>query len=113
MFVAILLIWAVAVFVIALLYYGLKAIIAHFKPHDNIIDDCIAETETDDTSEINRLERIENYDKQIDGYTQLIKLLDKAYQAESDTKKQAAILSKQLATLEKLNKTIEKREKLG
>ena len=69
-------------------------------------------SEKDDISELNRLERIENYDKQIDGYTQLIKLLDIAYLEETDKKKKAAILSKQLATLEKLNKTIEKREKL-
>lgn len=76
------------------------------------MDDCIAETEKDDISEINRLERIENYNQQIDGYTQLIKLLDRAYRDETDNKKRAAILSKQLATLEKLNKTIEKLEKL-
>ena len=68
--------------------------------------------EKEDISDINRLERIENYDRQIDGYTHLIRLLDHAYLKETDVKKQAAILSKQLTTLEKLNKTIEKREKL-
>ena len=57
-------------------------------------------------------ERKQNYDRQIDGYTQLIKLLDRAYKSETDKKKKAAILAKQLTTLEKLNKTIEKREKL-
>lgn len=66
----------------------------------------------EDIRDLNHLERIENYDKQIDGYTQLIKLLDIASREESDPKKKAVILSKQLATLEKLNKTIEKREKL-
>jgi len=57
-------------------------------------------------------ERRENYDRQIDGYNKLLKLLDIEYQKETDSKKKAALLSKQLATLEKLNKTIEKREKL-
>lgn len=57
-------------------------------------------------------DRKENYDNQIEGYTQLIKLLDKAYKAETDEKKKAALLAKQLNTLEKLNKTIEKRKKL-
>ena len=71
-----------------------------------------AELENDDISYLTRLERVENYDKQIEGYTHLIRLLDKEYLTETDTKKKAAILSKQLTTLEKLNKTIEKREKL-
>jgi len=62
--------------------------------------------------DVNTQERIDNYDKQIDGYTQLIKTLDIALQAETDPRKRAAILSKQLTTLERLNKTIEKREKL-
>ena len=66
----------------------------------------------EDTSDINRSERIENYDRQIDGYNQLIKTLDMCLQSENDLKKKAVLLSKQLATLEKLNKTIEKREKL-
>lgn len=66
----------------------------------------------EDISDLNRLERIENYDRQIDGYTQLIKLLDIASREETDPKKKAVVLSKQLSTLEKLNKTIEKREKL-
>lgn len=57
-------------------------------------------------------ERRENYDRQIDGYNKLLALLDREYTKETDNKKKAAILSKQLATLEKLNKTIEKREKL-
>ena len=68
--------------------------------------------EKEDISDINRLERIENYDRQIDGYTQLIKAYDGILNYETDGKKRAAILSKQLSTLEKLNKTIEKREKL-
>ena len=72
----------------------------------------ILEYTEDENADIITAERLENYDKQIDGYTQLIKLLDLEYQKETDGKKKAAILSKQLATLEKLNKTIEKREKL-
>jgi len=66
----------------------------------------------DENADIIHAERLENYDRQIDGYTQLIKLLDMEFIRETDDKKRAAILSKQLLTLEKLNKTIEKREKL-
>ena len=71
-----------------------------------------APPENEDIADINRLERIENYDRQIDGYTQLIKAMDKLLLSETDEKKKADILSKQLVALEKLNRTIEKREKL-
>ena len=71
-----------------------------------------APPENETIADINRLERIENYDRQIDGYTQLIKAYDGSLDYETDDKKRAAILSKQLVTLEKLNKTIEKLEKL-
>lgn len=72
----------------------------------------IVEDMEDQNAAIIADERRENYDRQIDGYNKLLKLLDIEYQKETDSKKKAAILSKQLATLEKLNKTIEKREKL-
>lgn len=73
-------------------------------------DEELEEIETEDN--IFKNERVENYDKQIDGYTQLVKMLDKQLLEERDDKKKSAILSKQILTLEKLNKTIEKREKL-
>lgn len=74
----------------------------------------IADLNTDTTEIIdyNRVERLENYDKQIDGYTQLIKLLENDYKTESDQTKKAAKLKKLLVAMEKLDKTIEKREKL-
>lgn len=105
----IILILFISVFIITLLKCAFTAFINGFIDEWNKAPPI---DEIDGTSEINRLERIENYDKQIDGYTQLIKLLDLEYSKETDNKKRAAILSKQLATMEKLNKTIEKREKL-
>ena len=72
----------------------------------------IVEDMEDQNAAILEDERRENYDRQIDGYNKLLVLLDREYTKETDNKKKAAILSKQLATLEKLNKTIEKREKL-
>lgn len=58
-------------------------------------------------------DRKDNLDRQIDGYNQLLILLDKQYREETDPKKLTAIMSKQLTTLEKYNKTMEKRKKLG
>lgn len=70
------------------------------------------EDETPDTNEIERSERFERYSQQVDGYTQLIKLLDTAYKEETDTKRKAALLSKQLTIIDKLDRTIAKLEKL-
>lgn len=69
--------------------------------------------EKDAIKEIRQADRIENYDKQLDGYIKLIELLDNSIKTETDPKKKAALLSKQLSTLEKLNRTITKLEKLG
>ena len=91
----------------------LKSIVTAFKAgFTDRWKELHAPPENDDINEINRLERIENYDRQIDGYTQLIKAYDGILSYETDDKKRAAILSKQLAALEKLNKTTEKLEKL-
>ena len=58
-------------------------------------------------------DRKENLDRQIDGYNQLLIMLDRQYRNETDPKKASAILSKQLTTLEKYNRAMEKRKKLG
>lgn len=92
-------------FVIAFIKTIIDAIQANKAPP-------IVETMEDQNAAIIAAERLENYDRQIDGYNTLLKLLDREYAKETDNKKKAVILSKQLATLEKLNKTIEKREKL-
>ena len=104
-------VWAAILygFSVGLWKYAIKPAINGFHDRWQEIYDLSG---NDDTSDLNRIERIENYDRQIDGYTQLIKLLDIDLQNEPDTRRKAAILSKQLITLEKLNKTIEKREKL-
>lgn len=71
--------------------------------------------ETVETVEIDPVleERKDNLDRQIDGYNQLLKLLDKQYRNETDPKKLAVIMSKRLTTLEKYNRAIERRKKLG
>lgn len=66
----------------------------------------------DNNADIINADILENLDRQIDGYYQLLRLLDAAYNKETDEKKKAIVLSKQIATLEKLNKAIERREKL-
>lgn len=58
-------------------------------------------------------ERKDNLDRQIDGYNQLLVMLDNQYRTEDDPHKKAVILNKQLTTLEKYNRTMEKRKKLG
>jgi hypothetical protein len=58
-------------------------------------------------------DRKDNLDRQMDGYNQLLIMLDRQYREETDPKKLTAIMSKQLTTLEKYNKTMEKRKKLG
>ena len=100
-------------FVFGVWKYAIKPLVMAFKRgYSDRWEEIHAPPKYDDLSEINRLERIENYDRQIDGYTQLIRAYDGILGYETDDKKRAAILLKQLATLEKLNKTIEKREKL-
>ena len=66
----------------------------------------------DDMETIIKDDRVENYDIQIEACTRLIKLLEGELKEENDTKKQATILSKQITTLEKLNRLMEKRGKL-
>jgi hypothetical protein len=58
-------------------------------------------------------DRKDNLDRQIDGYNQLLIMLDRQYREETDPKKLTAIMSKQLTTLEKYNRAMEKRKKLG
>jgi hypothetical protein len=58
-------------------------------------------------------ERKENLDRQLDAYNQLLRSLDRQLATETDEKKRASILSKQVTTLEKYNKTMERRIKLG
>lgn len=71
--------------------------------------------ETVETVEIDPVleDRKENLDRQIDGYNKLLVMLDKQYRMETDPKKQTAIMSKRLTTLEKYNRAMEKRKKLG
>ena len=71
--------------------------------------------ETSETVEYDTVleDRKDNLDRQIDGYNQLLIMLDRQYHTETDPKKASAILSKQLITLEKYNKAIERRKKLG
>lgn len=68
--------------------------------------------ETEEQKEINKLERIEILDNALIKYNRLLETLEREYKNESNDKKKAVILSKQIATLEKLNRTLEKREKL-
>ena len=68
--------------------------------------------ETDDLNDLNKQERRGILDETIVKYNKLVDNLAAQYKAETDEKKKAVILSKQIATLEKLNKALEKIEKL-
>lgn len=70
------------------------------------------QSEEDEINEINRREKIEILDNALVKYNRLLETLETQLQAETDPKKRATILSKQISTLEKLNRTLEKREKL-
>lgn len=68
--------------------------------------------ELDELHDINKAERIELLDQTLIKYNHLLDNLKLQYSQETDEKKRAAILVKQISTLEKLNKALEKREKL-
>ena len=68
--------------------------------------------EMEEQKEINKQERIEILDNALVKYSRLLDTLENEYKNENNEKKKAVILSKQIATLEKLNRLLEKREKL-
>ena len=74
--------------------------------------------ESDETSEreelnqINKQERLNILDETIVKYNRLVDSLTAQYNTETDEKKRSLILSKQIAALEKLNRALEKREKI-
>ena len=81
--------------------------------YNEITPEEIAELqEIEEQKEISRLEKIEILDNALIKYNRLLSSLKQQYKLETNEKKKAAILSKQISTLEKLNRTIEKREKL-
>ncbi len=69
-------------------------------------------SETDEINDIHKQERIEILDNTLVQYNKLLDSLAEQLRNETDEKKRAAILSKQIVTLEKYNKALEKREKL-
>lgn len=75
------------------------------KPHDET-------PESDITVDAATDEKRINLENAITKYNRLLSILDLEYQNKTDNKKRIAILTKQTATLEKLNRTIEKLEKL-
>lgn len=68
--------------------------------------------EEDELQTIHRQERIDLADETILRYNRLLDSLVELYKNETDEKKRAAILAKQTITLEKLQRALEKREKL-
>lgn len=68
--------------------------------------------EVDEMESVHRQERIDLADETILKYNRLMDSLVEQYQNERDEKKRSAILAKQIVTLEKLQRALEKREKL-
>lgn len=70
------------------------------------------ETTKEDLNEIHRLERIEILDNTLVQYNKLLDSLSDQLRHETNEKERSKILAKQITTLEKYNKALEKREKL-
>lgn len=70
------------------------------------------EDTTDVLADIHRQERIDLADETILKYNRLLDILVEQLKHEKDEKKRAALLAKQIATLERLQRALEKREKL-
>ena len=72
----------------------------------------LVDTTENELEEIHRQERIDLLDETILKYTRLLDNLNEQYKNTYGSKEQSAILTKQIATMEKLNRALEKREKL-
>lgn len=69
-------------------------------------------SEKEEIAAIHKQERINILDNTLVQYIKLLDSLAVKIKTETDEKKRAALLSKQITTLEKYNKALEKREKL-
>ena len=69
-------------------------------------------SEQDNLSEINKRERIDIIDNTLVQYHKLLDSIATQLRDETNEKKRAALLRQQITTLEKLNRLLEKREKL-
>lgn len=78
-----------------------------YKP-PMVYDEEVEEDETD----VNKQERIDLLDETIVKYNRLLDSLTDQYRDTYDDKKRSAILAKQIVVMEKLNRALEKREKL-
>ena len=71
------------------------------------------ESEKDELHDLNRSEQIEIQEQTLIQYNKLLDNLADQYINETNEKKKAVILSKQIAVLEKYNRALEKMEKLN
>lgn len=69
-------------------------------------------SETDEINDIHKQERIEILDNTLVQYNKLLDSLAAQLQNETNEKKRSILLSKQINTLEKYNRALEKREKI-
>ena len=70
------------------------------------------EEESEQSEDINKLERIQILDDTLVQYVQLLNSLATQLKNETNEKERSRLLAKQITTLEKYNKALEKREKL-
>lgn len=89
-------------------YYNNKEWLLYDNEEDNEEDN---EDEDAENAALN--ERRALLDETIIKYNKLLDNLDEQLQYTTDNKKRSVILSKQITTLEKLNRALEKLEKLG
>lgn len=69
-------------------------------------------SEEDELKEIQRQERTDLLDETIVKYNRLLDTLNEQYKNTWNESEKAKILTKQISTMEKLNRALEKREKL-
>ena len=93
-------------------YTGKLNILKFYGVTYSEIEEDEEESEINELEEINRQERITLLDQTLVQYNKLIDNLADQYLNETDEKKKAVILSKQIAALEKYNKALERMEKL-
>lgn len=111
-FVYIILIYSFIVFAVALLVNAVKAVINGIKQYTpNNMEDA-ATSEQEELQAINKEERITIQEETIIQYNKLIDTLSAQYNNETNDKRKAALLKQRIIALEKLNKALEKREKL-
>lgn len=103
-------IWFILVIFVIFFSVSLLYGLLENKSRDNPVQKEI--TEQEELTAVHKQERIDILDNTLVQYIKLLDSLAAQLKEETNEKKRAVLLSKQIATLEKYNRALEKREKL-